>query len=98
MSFAQFAAIASDWIGRPLAFWLAVAVCFAWLSGYELNDPVTMLAFLILFLLQSSQNCGMAAIQAKLDDLIAHSEARNALIGIEGREPEEIAAARCADP
>jgi low affinity Fe/Cu permease len=82
-------------IGRPVAFVFALATILIWASTGPLfsysdtwqlvvNTSTTIITFLIVFLIQNSQNRDAAAIQAKLDELIrATSNARNEFIGIE---------------
>jgi low affinity Fe/Cu permease len=82
-------------IGRPVAFVFALLFILAWAStgplfGYSdtwqlvVNTSTTIITFLIVFLIQNSQNRDAAAIQAKLDELIrATRAARNEFIGIE---------------
>ncbi len=82
-------------IGRPAAFVMALFSILLWattgpLFGYSdtwqlvVNTSTTIVTFLIVFLIQNSQNRDAAAIQAKLDELIrALKTARNEFIGIE---------------
>ena len=82
-------------IGRPIAFVFALASILLWASTGPLfdysdtwqlvvNTSTTIITFLIVFLIQNSQNRDAAAIQAKLDELIrAIKTARNEFIGIE---------------
>ena len=82
-------------IGRPIAFVFALASILLWAStgplfGYSdtwqlvVNTSTTIITFLIVFLIQNSQNRDAAAIQAKLDELIRSVKtARNEFIGIE---------------
>jgi low affinity Fe/Cu permease len=87
--------------GRPWAFALAVVVVLVWAATgpvfrysdtwqLVINTGTTVITFLMVFVLQSSQNRDGAAIQAKLDGLIAASEASNALIRVEERGTAEI--------
>lgn len=91
--------------GQPSAFALAVLIIamwvfsgpyFGWSDTWQLvvNTATTIATFLMVFLIQNSQNRDAAAIQAKLDELIrAVREARNEFVGIEhltDREIEEI--------
>ena len=81
--------------GRSLAFVLALACIVAWaltgpIFGFSenwqlvINTGTTIVTFLMVFLLQNTQNRNSAAIQAKLDELIrAVDNARDQFIGIE---------------
>jgi low affinity Fe/Cu permease len=55
-----------------------------------MNTWTDVATFLMVFLMQNSQNRDSSAIQAKLDELIRTSNARNSLVGIEKLTPEEI--------
>lgn len=88
----------SRWAGSAWAFGLAVLVVAVWaVSGpffdysdhwqIVINTGTTIVTFLMVFLIQAQQNRDGAAIQAKLDELIRSSNARNDLIGIE-KKPE----------
>lgn len=93
--FTAVAARISGFVGQPEAFMLALAFVVVWaitgpLFGYSdtwqlvVNTATTIVTFLMVFLIQNSQNRDAAAMQAKLDELIrATSEARNRFIGIE---------------
>jgi low affinity Fe/Cu permease len=88
--------------GRPLAFILALACVAVWavtgpIFGFSeawqlvINTGTTIVTFLMVFLVQNSQNRDAAALQAKLDELIRATElARNHFIGIEHRTDREI--------
>jgi low affinity Fe/Cu permease len=87
--------------GRPLTFALCVLVVVAWaVSGpffgfsdtwqLVINTGTTIVTFLMVFLIQNTQNRDGAAIQAKLDELIRTSAAQNAFIGIERLTEEEL--------
>ena len=92
--------------GRPLAFSLALLVIavwavtgplFAWSDTWQLviNTGTTIITFLMVFLIQNSQNRDAAAMQAKLDELIrAQKGARGQFIGIEHLTDEQIEAIR----
>lgn len=95
------------WIaGQPVAFIVAVSLILVWgLTGpmfdysdtWQLivNTSTTIVTFLMVFLIQNSQNRDAAALQAKLDELIrAMDGARNQFIGIEHRSDAEIEAIR----
>lgn len=88
--------------GQPIAFVLALAVIAAWvltgpLFGWSdtwqlvVNTGTTIATFLMVFLIQNSQNRDAAAVQAKLDELIrAARAARNEFVGIEHLTDSEI--------
>ena len=87
--------------GRPLAFAMAVGVVLIWgfsgpLFNYSdtwqlvINTGTTIVTFLMVFLIQNSQNRDSAAIQVKLDELISASSAKNIYVGIEHLTDEEL--------
>ena len=92
--------------GRPLAFivallvivvWAVTGPLFDWSDTWQLviNTGTTIVTFLMVFLIQNSQNRDAAAMQAKLDELIrAQKGARGQFIGIEHLTDEQIEAIR----
>lgn len=87
--------------GRPLTFLLCCAVVFIWaVSGpifhYSdtwqliINTGTTIVTFLMVFLIQNTQNRDGVAIQTKLDELIRASEAGNRFVGIERLTEKEL--------
>lgn len=92
--------------GQPVTFIVAVLLIAAWgltgpVFGFSdtwqliVNTSTTIVTFLMVFLIQNSQNRDAAALQAKLDELIRAVEgARNEFIGIEHRSDTEIEAIR----
>jgi low affinity Fe/Cu permease len=99
--FAEIANSTSRAAGRAPTFIAAGAVVLIWaitgpLFGYSdtwqlvINTGTTIVTFLMVFLIQNSQNRDGAAIQAKLDELIRVSRARNSFVGIERLTDEEL--------
>ena len=88
----------------PGAFWTAIAVIFIWLVTGPLfhfsdtwqlaiNTGTTIITFLMVFLIQNTQNRDAKAIHLKLDELIrAVEKARNNLVDLEDLTDEELAA------
>ncbi len=100
-----FTAIASRiaaFAGQPLSFVMALSIIAIWgmtgpLFSYSdtwqlvVNTATTIVTFLMVFLIQNSQNRDAAAMQAKLDELIrAVEQARAQFIGIEHKTDLEI--------
>ncbi|WP_130619492.1 low affinity iron permease family protein [Dyella amyloliquefaciens] len=92
--FPRFAEAVARWSGRPTAFVLAVLVVVAWaVTGpmfhfgdtwqLVINTGTTIVTFLMVFLIQNTQNRDSVALQIKLDELIRSSSAHNALLNLE---------------
>ena len=107
--FAQFANATARITGSPAAFllcvlsvlvWAATGPVFHYSETWQLviNTGTTIVTFLMVFLIQNTQNRDGAAIQIKLDELILTSKAENDFIGIERLTDHELEAlrARCA--
>ena len=100
--FTRLAERIASFAGRPGAFLLATLVIIVWaVSGplfnfsdtwqLVVNTGTTIVTFLMVFLIQNSQNRDAAAMQAKLDELIrAVDKGRNRFIGIEHETDTEI--------
>jgi low affinity Fe/Cu permease len=87
--------------GRPVTFCIAVAIVAVWgITGpifhYSdtwqliINTGTTIVTFLMVFLIQATQNRDTAAIQLKLDELIRAGKGRNRLIAVEELSDEEL--------
>jgi low affinity Fe/Cu permease len=88
--------------GRPLTFVLAGSVIVAWavtgpLFGFSdtwqlvINTGTTIVTFLMVFLIQSTQNRDGEAIQVKLDEIIrALGRGRNELMDLEELEEQDL--------
>ena len=100
--FTRFSQTTSVWTGSPVAFFLALMVIVAWVvtgpifkysDTWQLviNTGTTIVTFLMVFLIQSSQNRDSKLIQLKLDELIrAVDTAETALIDMDEMSEEEL--------
>ena len=101
-TFTRFAKWTSRQAGRPTSFTLAVAVIVVWATTGPLfhysdtwqlviNTSTTVITFLMVFLIQNSQNRDAEATHVKLDELIRAMEgAHNALLDLEDLEDREL--------
>lgn len=107
-TFAAFANRTSQTAGNPWTFcvclllvvgWAASGPVFKFSETWQLviNTGTTIITFLMVFLIQNTQNRDNAAIQAKLDNLILTSDAENDFVGIEKMTDKELASlqSRC---
>ncbi len=99
--FSDVAQITSREVGRAWVFVLAMATIVVWaITGpffhfsdtwqLVINTGTTIVTFLMVFLIQNSQNRDAAAIQIKLNELIRVSKAHNSFVGVERLTDEEI--------
>ena len=101
-AFSRFASRIAREAGHPAAFGLAVLVILAWVMtgpifGFSdtwqlvINTGTTIVTFLMVFLIQNTQNRDSEAMQLKLDEIIRSLEgAHNALLDIEELEEVEL--------
>jgi len=101
--FRRFSNAASNWAGSVYAFSLAIVVIVCWavtgpVFGFSdtwqliINTGTTIVTFLMVFLIQNTQNRDNTALHAKLDELIVHTiGARNELANAEELSEEELA-------
>jgi low affinity Fe/Cu permease len=94
MNFSAFSRRVCDFAGSPLAFSLAALLIVVWAAaglvlGFSdthqliINTTTTIITFLMVFIIQTTQNTQEEAMQAKLDELIRVTDARDELRGIE---------------
>lgn len=100
--FARFAKSAAHWAGQPVTFGCAALLIAIWAASGPLfgfgdtwqlviNTSTTIITFLMVFLIQNSQNRDGEALQIKLDELIRiQKEANNSLLNLEDLSEEEL--------
>jgi low affinity Fe/Cu permease len=106
--FAKFANATSRITGSPQAFLVCVAAVLLWAASgpifkfsetwqLVINTGTTIITFLMVFLIQNTQNRDGLAIQTKLDELIRASDAEDEFMGIEKLTDKQLDAlhAKC---
>jgi low affinity Fe/Cu permease len=104
--FVRFAQWVSHVTGRPIAFFLAVAIILVWaITGplfsfsdtwqLVINTGTTIITFLMVFVIQNTQNRDTAAMHIKIDELIRVTQkARNVLLDLEEVDDKTLDALR----
>ncbi|UHQ19347.1 low affinity iron permease family protein [Lysobacter sp. KIS68-7] len=100
--FTRFAKKAAHFTGTPTCFVIALAIIVVWAATGPLfkfgdtwqlviNTGTTIITFLMVFLIQNTQNRDTEAMQIKLDELLrSHRPANNAMLDLEELEEEEL--------
>jgi low affinity Fe/Cu permease len=100
--FRRFSHAASHYLGSPIAFALALLLVVVWAAagpfygysdswGLVINTVTTIITFLMVFLIQNTQNRDALAIQLKLDELLrALQGARTSLVDLESLSDEQM--------
>jgi low affinity Fe/Cu permease len=99
--FRRVAAAVAARLGSPWAFFAAVAIVAGWAAsgpffGFSqtwqlvINTGTTIITFLMVFLIQATQNRDAKAIHLKLDELIRSSKARNVFADLEDATESEL--------
>lgn len=100
--FSRFAQRLSNWAGRPPTFVVALGLILLWaISGplFDFNDTwqlvintsTTIVTFLMVFLIQNTQNRDTDALHIKIDELLRSTRrAHNALLGLDGLDADTL--------
>lgn len=101
-AFDRFASRVTRWAGSPAAFCLAIIAVAVWavlgpIFGFSenwqlvINTGTTIITFLMVFLIQQSQNKDSVAVHLKLNELLAASQtASNRMVGIEDLDEQDL--------
>ena len=100
-AFRSFAEATARYSGKPAAFLTAALIVVVWaatgpLFGFGdtwqlvINTGTTIITFLMVFLIQNSQNRDSAALQIKLDELIRTTRARNSLLDVDNLDEDAL--------
>lgn len=100
--FTRFARLAATVTGKPITFIAAVTIILLWaltgpLFGFSdtwqlvINTGTTIITFLMVFLIQNTQNRDTEALQIKLDEIIRSTKgARNAVLDLEQMDEKQL--------
>jgi low affinity Fe/Cu permease len=100
--FDRFATACGYWLGHPASFAVSLALVLVWAASGPLfaysdtwqlvcNTGTTVVSFLMLFVIQHTQNRDTLAINVKLDEIVlAKAGARDEVAGVEARSEDEI--------
>ena len=102
MKFSRFAQKLASWTGHPGTFFIAFGLVLAWgISGpvFHFSDPwqlvintsTTIVTFLMVFLIQNTQNRDTDELHIKIDELLrATKRAHNALLGLDDLDEKQL--------
>lgn len=100
--FSKTACVISHWAGKPVTFLIATTVVIVWalsgpLFGYSdtwqlvINTSTTIITFLMVFLIQNTQNRDNDILHIKIDELLrATKDAQNAVLSLDGLDRKEL--------
>jgi low affinity Fe/Cu permease len=100
-AFRSFAEATARHSGKPAAFLIAACIVVVWAASgpmfgfgdtwqLVINTGTTIVTFLMVFLIQNSQNRDSAALQIKLDELIRATRARNSLLDVDNLDEDAL--------
>lgn len=104
--FTRVAQVVATWTGKPVTFFAAIVLIVLWgasgpVFGFNdtwqlvINTSTTIITFLMVFIIQNSQNRDTAAMQIKLDELIIRLEgAREELLDLEEMDEKDLTSIR----
>jgi low affinity Fe/Cu permease len=102
MKFSKFAQVLSKWAGSPKTFLAAIVIICIWAASGPLfhfndtwqliiNTSTTIITFLMVFLIQNTQNRDTDMLHLKIDELLrATTDAQNALLSLDNLDQHEL--------